>query len=99
VQDQKYRNAAKMFRSAFSSDFCPYEFGIIDTLTQALLPTTKEGAPTTKGVRAELYALNVSSLCSSSAISLVGKEKYRLANLSPTPPDLLSPVRPIQIAR
>lgn len=98
MQDKKYRNAAKMFRSAFSSDFCPYEFGIIDTLTQALLPTTKEGAPTTKGVRAELYALNVSP-CSSSAVSLVGKEKYRLANLSPSPPDLLSPIRPIQIAR
>ncbi|KAK0753699.1 hypothetical protein B0T18DRAFT_442245 [Schizothecium vesticola] len=61
VQDKKYRNTAKMFRSAFSSDFCPYEFGIIDTLTQALLPTTKEGAPTTKGVRAELYALNIYS--------------------------------------
>jgi len=59
VLDNKYRNAAKMFRSAFSSDFCPYELGIIDSLAQVLLPNTKKAAPATKGVRAELYALNV----------------------------------------
>lgn len=48
-----------MDRSAFSSDFCPYELGIIDTIAQVLLPNTKEGI-SMKGVRAELYKLNVS---------------------------------------
>jgi hypothetical protein len=58
VLDETYRKATKMDRSAFSSDFCPYELGIIDTIAQVLLPNTKKGI-LTNGVRAELYKLNV----------------------------------------
>jgi hypothetical protein len=62
VLDETYRKAARMDRSAFSHDFCPYEVGIIDTIAQVLLPNTKEGN-LTNGVRAERYKLNV-RLCS-----------------------------------
>ncbi|EJT70669.1 hypothetical protein GGTG_11692 [Gaeumannomyces tritici R3-111a-1] len=60
VLDESYRKAAKMDRSDFSSDFCPYELGIIDTIAQVLLPNTRDGI-STKGVRAELYKLNIYS--------------------------------------
>jgi len=56
VHDESYRRATKLDRSAFSIDFCPYELGIIDAIAQLLLPGTEHG---TKGVRAELYKLNV----------------------------------------
>ena len=59
VFDELYRKATKMDRSAFSTDFCPYEVGIIDTIAQMLLPNTSSGA-STHGVRAELYKFNVS---------------------------------------
>lgn len=57
VLDETYRMATKMDCSAFSSDFCPYELGIIDTIAQVLLPNTKKRI-LTNGVRAELYKLN-----------------------------------------
>ncbi|KAL8364539.1 hypothetical protein RB595_003697 [Gaeumannomyces hyphopodioides] len=60
VLDESYRKASKMDRSAFSSDFCPYELGIIDTIAQVLLPNTRDKI-WTKGVRAELYKLNIYS--------------------------------------
>ncbi|KAL8413522.1 hypothetical protein RB594_004964 [Gaeumannomyces avenae] len=60
VLDESYRKAAKMDRSDFSSDFCPYELGIIDTIAQVLLLNTRDGV-WTKGVRAELYKLNIYS--------------------------------------
>jgi hypothetical protein len=60
VLDETYRKAAKMNRSSFAIDFCPYEVGIIDTIAQMLLPTL--GGCSLSGVRAELYKLNVSSM-------------------------------------
>jgi hypothetical protein len=48
-----------MDRSAFSTDFCPYEVGVVDTIAQMLLPSTSSGV-STRGVRAELYKFNVS---------------------------------------
>ncbi|KAK3902845.1 hypothetical protein C8A05DRAFT_33419 [Staphylotrichum tortipilum] len=60
VHDETYRKAFKMDRSAFSSDFCPYELGIVNTIAQVLLPERMEGIFTT-GVRAELYKLNIYS--------------------------------------
>ncbi|KAF2825289.1 hypothetical protein CC86DRAFT_41658 [Ophiobolus disseminans] len=56
VLDESYRKATKLDRAAFSVNFCPYEVGIIDTIAQLLLPGTEHG---TKGVRAELYKLNI----------------------------------------
>ncbi|KAF2014657.1 hypothetical protein BU24DRAFT_349125 [Aaosphaeria arxii CBS 175.79] len=58
VLDDTYRKATKMDRSNFSTDFCPYELGIIDTIAQILLPGSKENIHT-NGVKAELYKLNV----------------------------------------
>jgi hypothetical protein len=59
VFDELYRKATQLDRSAFSVDFCPYEFGIIDTIVQMLLPNSS-GNTGTSGIRAELYKLNVS---------------------------------------
>jgi hypothetical protein len=57
VIDESYRKASKMDTSAFSTNFCPYELGIIDVVGQALLP---KHPGSSQGIRAELYKLNVS---------------------------------------
>lgn len=56
VIDESYRKASKLDTSAFSTNFCPYESGIIDTIGQALLP---EVSSSSQSIRAELYKLNV----------------------------------------
>ncbi|KAF2275872.1 uncharacterized protein EI97DRAFT_474463 [Westerdykella ornata] len=63
VNDESYRKAAKMDRSAFCVDFCPYEVGIIDTIAQVLLPNAASNIAT-HGVKAELYKLNIYSALS-----------------------------------
>jgi hypothetical protein len=57
VVDESYRKASKLDESAFSTNFCPYESGIIDVVGQALLPKITSTSP---GIRIELYKLNVS---------------------------------------
>jgi hypothetical protein len=42
VLDEEYRKAGKLDRGHFATDFCPYATGIVDTLTQMLLPQTKQ---------------------------------------------------------
>jgi hypothetical protein len=42
VLDEDYRKAGKLDRGCFTTDFCPYAVGIVDTLTQMLLPQTKQ---------------------------------------------------------
>ena len=42
VLDEDYRKAGKLDRGHFATDFCPYALGIMDTLTQMLLPQTKQ---------------------------------------------------------
>lgn len=56
VIDEKYRKASKLDTNAFSTNFNPYEVGIIDVIGQALLP---KDPIQTQGIRAELYKLNV----------------------------------------
>lgn len=58
IIDESYRKALKLDTSAFSTNFCPYEAGIIDVIGQALLPKLPAAS---QGIRAELYKLNVSS--------------------------------------
>lgn len=58
VLDESYRKASKLDPSQFSTTFNPYELGIIDTVAQALLPSTN-AADSYRAVRAELYKLNV----------------------------------------
>ncbi|PVH99885.1 hypothetical protein DM02DRAFT_628995 [Periconia macrospinosa] len=58
VLDESYRKATKLDESAFSVSLCPYKLGIIDTIAQMLLPNAGGGIRT-KGVKAELYKLNV----------------------------------------
>lgn len=65
VLDETYRKASKLDATDFCTDFCPYEAGIIDIVTQSLLPPTVEQSideqRNRQGVRAELYKLNVYS--------------------------------------
>ena len=56
VIDESYRKASKLDPSAFSTNFCPYEVGIIDILGQTLLPLPQSK---TQGIRAALYKLHV----------------------------------------
>ncbi|KAF2649770.1 hypothetical protein K491DRAFT_683553 [Lophiostoma macrostomum CBS 122681] len=58
IIDESYRKATKLDSSAFSSDFCPYKLGIIDTIAQVLLPNANSRLGTS-GVKAELYKLNI----------------------------------------
>ena len=59
VYDETYRKALKLDPSQFAIDFCPYESGIINVIAQMLLPTLNTDLITTRGIRAELYKLNV----------------------------------------
>jgi hypothetical protein len=43
VLDEKYRKAGKLDRSQFATTFCPYEAGIVDVVTQLLVPQYKHG--------------------------------------------------------
>ncbi|KAF3009733.1 hypothetical protein E8E13_009219 [Curvularia kusanoi] len=56
VIDGSYRNAVKLDSSAFTTNFCPYKVGIIDTLSQSLLPIRNERY---QGICADLYKLNI----------------------------------------
>jgi len=64
ILDVSYRKAGKLDRKQFSVDFNPYEHGIIDAISQILLPDIKgpelQGREEQRGVMAELYKLNVS---------------------------------------
>lgn len=65
VLDESYRKASKLDETRFSTNFSPYENGIIDTISQILFPSLDEGGRKVvgfgvRGVRAELYKLNVS---------------------------------------
>ncbi|CAI6289386.1 unnamed protein product [Periconia digitata] len=59
VLDEKYRKAGKLDRSEFATNFCPYEAGIIDVLTQLLVPEYKYR--NLNSIKAELYKLNIYS--------------------------------------
>lgn len=63
VLDEGYRKAGKLDNTAFSTNFHPHDFGIVDAVQQILMPYTMGGAQGNNtqphGVRAELYKLNV----------------------------------------
>ncbi|KXS97959.1 hypothetical protein AC578_3119 [Pseudocercospora eumusae] len=67
VLDETYRKAGALPTTEFLTDFCPYEMGIIDAVVQLLLPSiTETSSPGNRhmlkrGLRAELYKLNVYS--------------------------------------
>ena len=64
VYDETYRKALKMDTTEFCTDFCPYATGIIDTVTQILLPQVWQASSISsqnRGIRAELYKLNAYS--------------------------------------
>ncbi|KAL9015715.1 MAG: hypothetical protein Q9180_008847, partial [Flavoplaca navasiana] len=57
VLDEGYRKAGKLDNTAFSTDFHPHDYGIVDAVQQILMPQGGEA----HGVRAELYKLNIYS--------------------------------------
>lgn len=60
VLDPSYRKAVKLDTDDFVSSFSPYDYGIIDEVAQLLLPSMHISDLHLRGVRAELYKLNVS---------------------------------------
>ncbi|KAL8895149.1 MAG: hypothetical protein Q9192_003812, partial [Flavoplaca navasiana] len=56
VLDEGYRKAGKLDNTAFSTDFHPHDYGIVDAVQQILMPPRGESEP--RCVRAELYKLN-----------------------------------------
>ncbi|KAK5724812.1 hypothetical protein LTR15_004861 [Elasticomyces elasticus] len=58
VFDETYRKAGKLDTDQFMTDFCPYATGIIDVVAQMLLSSISGRQ---RGVKAELYKLNVYS--------------------------------------
>jgi hypothetical protein len=58
VYDESYRRAAKLDTSRFSTSFCPYDVGIMDTIASILVPGLNLGDGG-RIARAELYKLNV----------------------------------------
>lgn len=65
VFDEKIRKAGALAADFFSTNFNPYDFGIVDTVAQELVPgivrAGKQPAVQRWGVVAELYKLNVYS--------------------------------------
>ncbi|KAL8867677.1 MAG: hypothetical protein Q9174_005507, partial [Haloplaca sp. 1 TL-2023] len=65
VLDEGYRKAGKLDNTAFSTNFHPHDFGIVDVVQQILMPTSmgeaRESSKIPHRVRAELYKLNVYS--------------------------------------
>ena len=58
VLDEEYRKAGKLDKSEFATSFCPYEAGIIDVITQLLVPQVKHDKHT-RSVKVSLNRLHV----------------------------------------
>ena len=70
ILDENYREAGKLDKESFSTNWNPYDYGIVDAIAQTLLPSigqmvAEHGVQNVNadhlGVLAELYKLNVSS--------------------------------------
>ncbi|KAM7197776.1 putative 2og-fe oxygenase family protein [Naviculisporaceae sp. PSN 640] len=57
VMDETYRKALKLDTSKFSTNFCPYNAGIMGAISKILVPEI--AGDQTGPVRAELYKLNI----------------------------------------
>lgn len=58
--DETYRKAQKLGADDFCATFSPYETGIVDVVSQVLLPSIQT-AEDSRSIRAELYNMNVST--------------------------------------
>ena len=78
VYDQTYRHALAMNADEFMTDFCPYEAGIIDIITQLLLPPITgdlTSSPTRSKVM-QMYELNHAQAAEIEyAIDTLGRKK------------------------
>jgi hypothetical protein len=59
VYDEQYRKATKLDISKFCTDFCPYETGIIDIVSQLLMPSIKRKAASSVGSEEVLPAVRI----------------------------------------
>ncbi|KAF4422701.1 hypothetical protein CGGC5_v012902 [Colletotrichum fructicola Nara gc5] len=58
--DETYRKAQKLGADDFCTTFSPYETGIVDVVSQVLLPSIQT-AEDSRSIRAELYNMNIYS--------------------------------------
>ncbi|KLJ06429.1 hypothetical protein EMPG_09266 [Blastomyces silverae] len=61
ILDEEYRKAGKMDTENFCTNFTPYEYGVVDTIVQALAYNHDKSKTNYRGIRAQLYKLNVYS--------------------------------------
>jgi hypothetical protein len=74
ILDEEYRKAGKMDPGHFSTNFTPYEYGVVDMIVQALAYSADKSGTDYRGIRAQLYNLNVRTCTSlSSVLSPKGK--------------------------
>jgi hypothetical protein len=59
VFDEEYRKAGKIDTENFCTNFTPYEYGVVDMIVQALAYSTDKSRTNYRGIRAQLYKLNV----------------------------------------
>jgi len=71
VLDEKYRKAGKLDRSQFATTFCPYEAGIIDVVTQLLVPQHKHGKHT-RSIKVDTALNFIISLIQTLIIDITG---------------------------
>lgn len=90
VLDTTYRKAGKMDKEDFSTNFHPSDFGIVDAISQALLPgysmlsKNQENPESDElmGVVAELYKLNVGSHFVIVLIKMLRRDRSTLGPLA-----------------
>ncbi|KAL8689089.1 MAG: hypothetical protein Q9218_005158 [Villophora microphyllina] len=74
VLDEDYRKAGNLDNTAFSTNFHPHDYGIVDAVQQILMPSAvgggKKSDSNTWGVRVELYKLNVLEVTSGHRVTL-----------------------------
>ncbi|KAL2359768.1 hypothetical protein RJZ56_007376 [Blastomyces dermatitidis] len=61
ILDEEYRKAGKMDTENFSTNFTPYEYGVVDMIVQTLAYSRVKSKTNYRGIRAQLYKLNVYS--------------------------------------
>lgn len=69
ILDEAYRKAGKLDRSKFATSFCPYEAGIVDVVSQLLVPQYKHDKHTHSLKVATLHLIRTHHLANDSRLS------------------------------
>jgi hypothetical protein len=71
VLDEQYRKAGKLDRSQFATTFCPYEAGIVDVVTQLLVPQYKHGKHT-RSIKVNIVPRSSTTSTQTLTIEIIG---------------------------